>query len=87
MIAIGVLVKGETMHFEYISQHVSEGLMRVSLDTGVPVIFGVLTVLDDGQARAGLVSRRAATITARTGAWLLWRWVFKRKMWAAGKLE
>jgi 6,7-dimethyl-8-ribityllumazine synthase len=56
VIAIGVLIKGSTMHFEYISESVSQGLMRVQLDTGVPVIFGVLTALTEGQAleRAGL---------------------------------
>ena len=56
IIAIGVLIKGETMHFEYIADAVSHGLMRVQLDTGVPVIFGLLTVLNEGQglARAGL---------------------------------
>lgn len=58
IIAIGVLIKGETMHFEYISDAVSQGLMRVGLDLGIPVIFGVLTVLNDDQAkaRAGLTS-------------------------------
>ena len=58
LVAIGVLIKGETMHFEYIAEAVSQGLMRVQLDTGVPVIFGVLTVLSDDQAkaRAGLIS-------------------------------
>jgi 6,7-dimethyl-8-ribityllumazine synthase len=56
IIAIGVLIKGETMHFEYIADAVSHGLMRVQLDTGAPVIFGLLTVLNEGQglARAGL---------------------------------
>ena len=56
VIAIGVLIKGSTMHFEYISDAVSHGLMKVQLDTGVPVIFGVLTALTDDQAleRAGL---------------------------------
>lgn len=56
VIAIGVLIKGETMHFEYISDAVSHGLMRVQLDTGVPVVFGVLTALHEGHAlhRAGL---------------------------------
>lgn len=56
VIAIGVLIKGETMHFEYISDSVSHGLMRVQLDTGVPVIFGVLTALTENQAllRAGI---------------------------------
>ena len=57
VIAIGVLIKGSTMHFEYICDSVSHALMRVQLDTGVPVIFGVLTALNDDQAleRAGIV--------------------------------
>ncbi|KAG8835884.1 hypothetical protein FRC17_000434 [Serendipita sp. 399] len=56
IIAIGVLIKGATMHFEYISDAVSQGLMKVQLDLGVPVIFGVLTALTEDQAleRAGL---------------------------------
>lgn len=56
IIAIGVLIKGATMHFEYIADAVSHGLMRVQLDTGVPVIFGLLTVLteEQGLERAGL---------------------------------
>ncbi|KAH7417212.1 6,7-dimethyl-8-ribityllumazine synthase [Cadophora sp. MPI-SDFR-AT-0126] len=58
IIAIGVLIKGETMHFEYIAEAVSHGLMRIQLDTGVPLIFGLLTVLDEEQAkaRAGITS-------------------------------
>ncbi|TRM58576.1 6,7-dimethyl-8-ribityllumazine synthase [Schizophyllum amplum] len=61
VIAIGVLIKGSTMHFEYISDAVSHGLMRVQLETGVPVIFGVLTALTDAQAesRAGIVPKGA----------------------------
>ena len=57
IIAIGVLIKGETMHFEYIADAVSHGLMRVQLETGVPVVFGLLTVLNDeqGKARAGMI--------------------------------
>ncbi|KAJ3176934.1 hypothetical protein HDU85_006464 [Gaertneriomyces sp. JEL0708] len=55
-ISIGVLIKGSTMHFEYIADATSHGLMRVGLDTKKPVIFGVLTCLTDDQAfeRAGL---------------------------------
>jgi 6,7-dimethyl-8-ribityllumazine synthase len=58
VIAIGVLIKGSTMHFEYISDAVTHGLMKVQLDTGIPVIFGVLTALTDHQAleRAGIAS-------------------------------
>jgi len=56
VIAIGVLIKGATMHFEYICESVSHALMKIQVDTGVPVIFGVLTALTDDQAleRAGL---------------------------------
>ncbi|KAF2454810.1 6,7-dimethyl-8-ribityllumazine synthase [Lineolata rhizophorae] len=56
IIAVGVLIKGETMHFEYIAEAASQGLMRVQLDQGVPVVFGLLTALSDEQAkvRAGL---------------------------------
>ena len=44
------------MHFEYIADAVSHGLMRVQLDLNVPVVFGLLTVLteEQGMARAGL---------------------------------
>ena len=56
VIAIGCLIKGETMHFEYIAEATSHGLMDVQLKTGTPVVFGVLTCLTDEQAlaRAGL---------------------------------
>jgi 6,7-dimethyl-8-ribityllumazine synthase len=56
VIAIGVLIKGETMHFEYIADSVSHGLMKVQLDSQVPVIFGLLTVLNEEQGfmRAGI---------------------------------
>jgi len=56
IVAIGCLIKGETMHFEYICEAVSHGLMQVGLDTNIPVIFGVLTCLTEKQAlqRAGV---------------------------------
>ena len=52
IIAIGVLIKGETMHFEYIADATSHGLMKVQLDLGVPVVFGLLTVLSEEQGVA-----------------------------------
>lgn len=56
VVCVGVLIKGGTMHFEYICEAVTQGIMRVQLDSGVPVLFGVLTVLSEQQAkeRAGL---------------------------------
>lgn len=54
VIGLGCLVRGDTPHFEYISAAVAHGLMRVALDTGRPVAFGVLTceTLDQALARA-----------------------------------
>ncbi|OJD18572.1 6,7-dimethyl-8-ribityllumazine synthase [Emergomyces pasteurianus Ep9510] len=62
IIAIGVLIKGETMHFEYIADAVSHGLMRVQVEKGVPVIFGLLTVLteEQGLVRAGLADGKGS---------------------------
>lgn len=51
IIAIGVLIKGETAHFEHIAESVSSGLMRIQLDFGVPVIFGLLVLLTGDRVR------------------------------------
>ncbi|KAI9674285.1 MAG: hypothetical protein M1829_003832 [Trizodia sp. TS-e1964] len=62
IIAIGVLIKGETMHFEHVAEAASQGLMRVQLDICVPVIFGLLTVQDETHAldRAGLATAQSS---------------------------
>jgi 6,7-dimethyl-8-ribityllumazine synthase len=52
IVAIGCVIRGETAHFEYISHVASTGIAQVSLETGVPVTFGVLTVDTDEQAMA-----------------------------------
>lgn len=52
VICLGCVIKGDTMHFEYISSAVAHGIMAVSADTGVPVTFGVLTTLTEEQAVA-----------------------------------
>ena len=52
VVALGVVVKGETAHFDYVCRSVTDGLTRVSLDSGCPVGQGVLTVYDVEQARA-----------------------------------
>jgi 6,7-dimethyl-8-ribityllumazine synthase len=43
IICLGAVIRGETPHFEYISEAVSQGIARVILETGVPISFGVLT--------------------------------------------
>ncbi|MFW0784956.1 6,7-dimethyl-8-ribityllumazine synthase [Gordonia sp. CPCC 206044] len=56
VVALGVVIKGETPHFEYVCDAVTAGLTRVSLDESTPVGNGVLTTLTEEQAlaRAGL---------------------------------
>jgi 6,7-dimethyl-8-ribityllumazine synthase len=52
VICLGCLIKGETMHLEYIAAAAAQGLMDVSTGTGVPVAFGLLTTLTDAQAES-----------------------------------
>jgi len=77
VVALGVVIRGGTPHFDYVCSAATDGLTRVTLDTGVPVGFGVLTCDDDEQAldRAGLEGSKedkgweataAALVTART---------------------
>lgn len=50
-IALGCVVRGGTPHFEYVCQSVTQGITQLNLTLAVPVIFGVLTVENDEQAR------------------------------------
>ena len=56
VVALGIVIRGETRHFEYVNDAVTSGLTRVALDEQTPVAHGVLTVESLGQAkdRAGL---------------------------------
>ena len=56
VVALGVIIRGGTPHFEFVSSAATDGLTRVALDTGKPVGFGVLTLDNEvqGLARAGL---------------------------------
>ena len=55
LITLGAVIKGSTPHFDYVSAEVSKGVAQVSLQTGIPVIFGVLTTdnLEQAIERAG----------------------------------
>jgi 6,7-dimethyl-8-ribityllumazine synthase len=55
IVALGCVVRGDTRHYEQVADGTSDGLMRVALDTGVPVANGVLAVerFEDANARAG----------------------------------
>lgn len=56
VIALGVVIQGDTPHFDYVCDAATNGLTRVQLDTSVPIGFGLLTVANEQQAldRAGL---------------------------------
>ncbi len=60
VVALGVVIRGGTPHFDFVCTAATDGLLRVSLDAGVPVGFGLLTCDDDAQAldRAGLPGSR-----------------------------
>jgi 6,7-dimethyl-8-ribityllumazine synthase len=51
VVCIGAVIRGETAHFEYVAGECAAGITRASLDTGVPIAFGVLTVEDRVQAQ------------------------------------
>ena len=52
IICLGSVIRGETSHFDYVCQQVSEGCQKVSLAHNIPVVFGVLTTEDKAQALA-----------------------------------
>jgi 6,7-dimethyl-8-ribityllumazine synthase len=58
IICLGAVIRGATPHFEYVSSEVSKGVASVSLETGLPVIFGVLTTdtIEQAIERAGTKS-------------------------------
>lgn len=55
VVGIGAVIRGDTAHFEYVAGGAAEGLARAAMDTGVPCIFGVLTVdtVEQAMDRAG----------------------------------
>jgi 6,7-dimethyl-8-ribityllumazine synthase len=55
VVCLGAIIRGETPHFEYVASQVSSGIARASLETGVPLIFGIITAdsLEEALERAG----------------------------------
>ena len=72
VICLGAVIRGSTSHYDYVCSEVSKGIATVSLQTGVPVMFGVVTTENIEQAieRAGT----KAGNKAMTVRWALWRW-------------
>lgn len=52
VVCVGAVIRGETAHFDYVAGHAAYGVGRASLDTGIPITFGVLTTEDSDQAAA-----------------------------------
>merc|ERR1712146_603592 len=71
IICLGCLIKGETMHFDYIAGACANGIMQVSIDTMIPCLFGVLTVLDREQAENAV---RVRAMKENTGGSRPFRW-------------
>jgi len=63
IVALGCIVRGETPHFDYVASACTEGLMRVALESGIPVGLGVITADTLAQAEA----RSAPTATGKGG--------------------
>jgi 6,7-dimethyl-8-ribityllumazine synthase len=76
IVCLGVVIKGETPHFEHVSSAAAQGIMRAALATGVPVSFGVVTALSEEQAwdrAGGAVGNRgeeAALAVVEMARWL-----------------
>lgn len=68
VITLGAVIKGATPHFDYVSNEVAKGVAQVSLNTGIPVTFGVLTTDNIEQAieRAGTKAGNKGSDAART---------------------
>jgi 6,7-dimethyl-8-ribityllumazine synthase len=64
---LGAVIRGETDHYDYVCAEAASGIARVSLDTGVPCAFGVLTVdsMEQALARAGGGKRHTGEDAAR----------------------
>lgn len=59
LVALGAVIRGETYHFEIVSNESCAGITRVQLDTGVPIANGILTTEDDDQATARTAQKGA----------------------------
>ena len=68
LIALGAVIRGETYHFEIVSNESASGITQVQLDTGVPIANGILTTDNDAQAeaRAAQKGRDCADVAVET---------------------
>ena len=75
------------MHFEYIADATSQGLMRVQLDSGVPIVFGLLTVLNEEQAMARAGMKDGSHCHGEDWGAAAVELGVKRRMWGQGRIS
>ena len=70
VICLGAVIRGGTPHFDYVAGEAAKGIARIGLDTGVPVVFGVLTTdtIEQAVERAGTKARQQGLVRGRHGA-------------------
>lgn len=68
VLTLGAVIRGDTPHFDYVAGECARGVMQVSLVTGVPVLFGVLTVDTEAQAIARAGGPKAELLSDNKGA-------------------
>ena len=71
LVALGAIIRGETAHFDYVAKIVSEGVLRIMLDLGIPVGFGILTCDNLKQAEIRVDSGARAIEAALQNAKLM----------------
>ena len=72
VIGLGAVIRGSTPHFDYVSAEVSKGIATVSMETEIPVIFGVITPIPSSR-RSNVPAPRPATKDG-VRLWMPWRW-------------
>ena len=58
IIAIGVVIKGDTDHYEFVANNASNGIAKTALTTGIPIIFGILTTVNYKQATDRIIDAK-----------------------------
>ncbi len=68
IICLGAVIRGDTPHFEYIASEVAKGIARVSLDSGIPALFGIITAdtLEQAIERAGTKAGNKGKVAAES---------------------
>ena len=82
IICLGAVIRGETDHYDYVCQQVSQGCQQVMMDFMIPVIFGILTTNDEEQAQARVCSVRGHKgVEAATAAIDMIKLVHQHNRW------